>query len=111
MGVWNCRKGLIDSNGEATSKFDEIKQFITKKKLHLLCIIETDFHSKMSRQKRQACLTMADISSVLSIPGFKIYLPATWKKHGQSRIMVYAKEELKVKEQQLEASLTDLPIK
>ena len=46
----------------------------------------------------------------LGISGYKIYLPATWKLHGQSRILVYAKEELKVSEKQLEASISDLPM-
>ena len=76
----------------------------------MLCLIETDLHSSMSRHRRTVILTRNDICNVLNIPGYKIYLPATWKYHGQSRMLVYAKEELKVCEKQLEASLNDLPI-
>ena len=38
-----------------------------------------------------------------------MYLPATWDKHGQARIVVYAKEELQVKEWSTENSVSDLP--
>ena len=110
LGMWNCRKGLIDVNYEATYKFEEVKQFLLKRGLHMLCLIETDLHSSMSRHRRTVILTRNNICSVLNIPGYKIYLPATWKYHGQSRMLVYAKEELKVCEKQLEASLNDLPI-
>ena len=110
LGMWNCRKGLIDGNYEITSKFEEVKQFLQKRRLHMLCLIETDLHSSMSRHRRTVTLTRNDICTIFSIPGYKIYLPETWKLHGQSRMLVYAKEELKVSEKQLEASLTDLPI-
>ena len=110
MGMWNCRKGLIDMNYEATSKFEEVKQFLIKRKLHMLCLIETDLRGTMSRLRRTVALTKNDISSVLSIPGYKIFLPLTWKHHGQARIFVYAKEELKVDVKQLGARLNDLPI-
>ena len=76
----------------------------------MLCLIETDLHSKMSRQKRRSTLTRKNIENVLGIPGYQIYLPATWKLHGHARLLVYAKDELKVRERQLDASLTDLPM-
>ena len=110
LGVWNCRKGLIDVNREATCKFEEVKQFIMKRRLHMLCLVETDLHSTMSRHRRSVTLTGNDIRSVLGIPGYTIYLPLTWKHHGQTRILVYVKEELKISEKQLEVCLTDLPI-
>ena len=110
LGVWNCRRGLIDEKGVASSKLEEARQFLLKKKLHMLCLIETDLHSKMSRSGRRNTVTRKEIEVILGIPGFRIYLPATWKQHGQARLMVYAREELKVNEKILEASLTDLPI-
>ena len=45
----------------------------------------------------------------LAIPVYKIYLPATWDKHGQARIIVYAKEELQVKPWSYGESVSDLP--
>ena len=52
LGMWNCRKGLIDMKYEATSKFEEVKQFLIKRKLHMLCLIETDLDGTMSRNRR-----------------------------------------------------------
>ena len=110
MGVWNCRRGLLDGSGEASSKLDEMRQFISKKKLHMMCVIEADLHSRMSRVRRKNTITRKEIEIVLCIPGFKIYLPATWKHHGQTRMIVYAREELKVNERILETELNDLPM-
>ena len=45
----------------------------------------------------------------LDIPGYNIYLPATWNNHGQARIIVYAKEELQVKQLVPENCMSDLP--
>ena len=110
LGIWNCRRGLITGNGLPSTKLEEIKLFLVKKNLHMLCIIETDLHSYMSRSKRRVVVTKKDIESSLGILGYKIYLPATWKQHGQTRILVYAREELKVKQKVLEAALSDLPM-
>ena len=101
---------MIDVNREATCKFEEVKLFIMKRRLHMLCLVETDLHSTMSRHRRSVTLTGNDIRSVFGIPGYTIYLPLTWKHHGQTRILVYVKEELKISEKQLEVCLTDLPI-
>ena len=110
LGVWNCRRGLVTGNGEASTKLDEIKLYLTKKNLHMLCVVETDLHSHMSRSKRRVVVTKKEIESNLVISGYKIYLPATWKQHGQTRILVYVKEELVVKERPFEAALNDLPM-
>ena len=87
-----------------------MKQFILNKKLHILCVIEADLHSSMSRSARRKTITRKEIETVLHITGFKILLPATWKQHGLARMIVYVKEELKVHENQLAADLTDLPM-
>ena len=81
-----------------------------KKNLHMLCLVEADLHGATSRHRRRRPLTTKDIHNQLSIPGFKIFLPMSWQKHGQARILVYAMEELKVKERVLGAHLNDLPI-
>ena len=64
----------------------------------------------MSRGKRKTVVNKKEIESIMYDPGYNIYLPATWKHHGQTRILVYAREELKVKERELEAALNDLPM-
>ena len=110
IGMWNCRKGLTDGRGAASSKMDEIKQFILKKNLHILCVIEVDLHSRMSRVDRRNTVTRQEIDSILSIDGYKILLPASWKQHGQARMIVYVKNELQVNERDLATELTDLPL-
>ena len=54
-------------------------------------------------------LTTNDIHDKLAIPGYKTYLPPTWDKHGQARIIVYANEELQVKPWYYGKSVSDLP--
>ena len=110
LGAWNCRKGLINGNGVASFKLDEVKEILNKKKLHMMCVIETDLHGRMSRSLRRNPLSRKEIEVILAIPGYNMYLPATWKHHGQARILVYAREDLKVSERSLAADLTDLPM-
>ena len=97
LAMWNCRRGLIDFKNEASSKIVDVKNLIESKKLHMLCLVESDLHSEVSRHRRAQPLDIKDIQSKLHIPGYKIFLPNTWEKHGQARLMVYAKEELQVK--------------
>ena len=111
LGFWNCRRGLTDNTGEQASyKITEVKAFLEKKKLHMLCLAEADLHSVTSRIRRRRPLTTTEIINQLDIPGYKIYLPMSWYKHGQARVLVYAKEELKVKERILGVQLSDLPM-
>ena len=109
LSMWNCRRGLITGDKEASSKMVDIKNFILSKKLHMLCLVESDLHSVVSRYKRAQPLTTKDIHRALDIPGYKLYMPDTWDKHGQARIMVYAKEELQVKRWSAGNSVSDLP--
>ena len=109
LAMWNCRKGLVTWDGEGSSKMVDVKEFISKKKLHMLCLIESDLHSISSRIKRVNPLTTTDILKKLDIPGYKIYLPQSWKQHGQARILVYAREDLNVKEWVVGNQSNDLP--
>ena len=109
LAMWNCRRGLIDFKNEASSKIVDVKNLIESKKLHMLCLVESDLHSEVSRHRRAQPLDIKDIQSKLHIPGYKIFLPNTWEKHGQARLMVYAKEELQVKVWPPCNSVNDLP--
>ena len=75
----------------------------------MLCLVESDLHGAVSRYKRLQRLTTKDIKDKLAIPGYNIYLPAAWDKHGQARIIVYAKEELQVKLWSAGNTISDLP--
>ena len=109
LSMWNCRRGLIDRDKDATTKLVEVQDFIQSRNLHMLCLVESDLHSEVSRYKRAQPLTTKDIKEKLGIPGYKIYLPATWDKHGQARLIVYAKEELQVKVWSSGNTISDLP--
>ena len=45
IGLWNCRRGLITEEKNASRKLVEVQQFIQKKSLHILCLVESDLHS------------------------------------------------------------------
>ena len=62
------------------------------------------------KHKRRVTVTKKEIENVLGIPGYKIYLPITWKMHGQRRMIVYAKEDLNVSEKAHGEEFSDLPI-
>ena len=109
LAMWNCRRGLVTWEGEASSKMVDVKDFIYKKKLHMLCLIESDLHSISSRINRVNPLTTTEILKKLDIPGYRIHLPPSWKKHGQARILVYAREDLNVKEWAVGNQSNDLP--
>ena len=49
IGLWNCRRGLI--NGEKCSSFKmvEVQQILENINLHMLCLVESDLHSPISR--------------------------------------------------------------
>ena len=47
LGLWNCKRGLTDGNGEPSRKMSEVREFI-QKNLHMLCLIEADLHSATS---------------------------------------------------------------
>ena len=84
LAMWNCRRGLLNSDNNASSKMTKVTDFISKYKIHMLCLIESDLHSAVSRYRRTQPLTKKSILDKLSIPGYNIYLPATWDKHGQA---------------------------
>ena len=71
LGMWNCRRGLITGDKEASFKMVDVKNFIQSKNLHMLCLIEADLHSPISRYKRLNRLLTLDINHKLSIPGYK----------------------------------------
>ena len=97
LGIWNCRKGLLNSDKEKSTKMVDVENLMKSKKLHMLCLVESDLHGEVSRYRRAQPLTTKHIHEQLAIPGYKLYLPPSWNKHGQARMIVYAKEELQVK--------------
>ena len=106
IGMWNCRRGLIEGEKNSSTKFVEVTHFLQSKKLHILCLIEADLHGATSRYKRRHPLTTKDINDNLGVPGYKLLLPKTWEVHGQARIMIIAKGNLQMKKPEIVWFLT-----
>ena len=109
LAAWNCRKGLVKSDNTASEKLTDIKQFLYKNDLHLLGVIESDLHSLSSRVKRAKPISTKEIIQNLHIEGYAIKLPLSWKVHGQARILLYVKVNIKVKLKEISRQDSDLP--
>ena len=109
IALWNCRKGLLDADNNASEKMTEVKNFLSDQKLHLLCLVESELHGLQSRVRRRLPLTESQIKSSLAVDGYKIILPQTWYVHGQARIALYVKEDVRVTVIPVARQHTDLP--
>ena len=109
VAAWNCRRGLLNSNGSQSSKITDIKLYLQKHQLHMFGIIEADLHGPNSRIVRKNPLSTQDVHDKLHIDGYFILLPQSWYKYGQARVIVYIKEGIKPKIRILENGSADLP--
>ena len=109
IGLWNCRRNLIDGEKSPSAKMIEVKQFLQNKHLHVLCLVESDIHSPLSRYIRRHPLNTSEVHSILHVPGYKISLPKSWQVHGQARIIIFTREELQVKIRDTGVENSDLP--
>ena len=109
IAAWNCRRGLLDKDNEATEKLLEIERYIEDQKLHALCVIESDLHGISSRVRRSNPASSEIIRSSLGIDGYTIVLPDTWDAHGQARILLYVKDDVKHEIKRNPRNCNDLP--
>ena len=109
IALWNCRKGLLDAENRASEKMTEVMKFMDEQKLHILCLVESEFHGQQSRVRRRQPLTESQIKTSLAVVGYKIILPQTWYVHGQARIVMYVKEDVNVTVTPLAREYSDLP--
>ena len=109
IALWNCRKGLLDAENRASEKMTEVMKFMEEQKLHILCLVESEFHGQQSRVRRRQPLTESQIKTSLAVVGYKIILPQTWYVHGQARIVMYVKEDVNVTVTPLAREYSDLP--
>ena len=100
---------LVDIENQATYKMVEVNQFIEEHNLHLLCLVETGLHGPASRIIRRNSITTQGILSSLQIEGYRIILPKTWQYHNQARLILFAKDDLKVTEKVTPREFSDLP--
>ena len=109
IASWNCRRGLVCSNKLPTAKLVEIKSFLYESKLDLLCVIESDIYGEKSTNLARQKLTQAEAEWALSVHGYKVFFPKSWYVHGVARIIIYAKQELKVIVKNESIASSDLP--
>ena len=109
LSSWNCGRGLMTKNDSVSDKLLDIKLFIQNYKPSLFGIIESDIHDINSPQNRRSVFSKEDIFKQLHIDGYNILLPDTWDLFGQARIIVYAKEDLKIKQRKNPDTVKDLP--
>ena len=109
IGLWNCRRGLLNNDKTSTTKMVEVRQFIESKNLHLLCLVESDLHSQFSRILKTNPVNTEEINKVLRVPGYKILLPKSWHIHGQARVLVFASEDLNINIRDIGVENSDLP--
>ena len=57
VGMWNCRKGLLNPDGSPSPKMTDIQLYLEKHKLDLFGIVESDLHGQKSRVFRKHNLT------------------------------------------------------
>ena len=110
VASWNCRRGLIDPDGSPSSKLTDIQMYLQKHQLHVFGIIEADLHGPKSRIYRRNPLTTSDVHDKLQIDGYFILLPQSWYSFDQARILIYVREDVKIKEIKGPADLPSLSV-
>ena len=109
VGMWNCRKGLLNPDGTPSPKMTDIQLYLEKHKLDLFGIVESDLHGKNSRIFRKHPLSTADIHQALHIPGYNILLPQSWYTHSQARVIMFTRDGININERKLRKEDSDLP--
>ena len=109
IGMWNCRKDLINKENLPTTKIVDAKDFLSTNDLQILCPIEADLHGIISRVKRIKPMTSREIEENLKVENYKTLLQKSWQAHGQARILLYVRDDISLKVKPLTRSDTDLP--
>ena len=109
IGFWNCRKKLIGDSNFDTHKLTDIKSYFTKHNPHVFAVIESDLFGLNSDVGRSRKYSTEDVKHKLHIEGYQIILPNSWNCHGQARILVYVRDNIKAKVIEDEIENSDLP--
>ena len=108
IAAWNCAGGLIDSQGSPTDKVMDIHSYIRNHSLHLLAVSESELYS-ITHRTRNKKFTRKSIEDALNIPGYDVWFPQQWDKHGLARIVLWVKGDLTVREI-INPATDDLPM-
>ena len=109
IGMWNCRKGLVDKENLPTAKINDVNDFLRTNDLQVMCLIEADLHGMTSRIRRVNPITGKKIEENLKVENYRIVLPQSWQAHGQARVLLYVREDINLKVKPLAREKTDLP--
>ena len=74
VGMWNCRKGLVDKENLPTTKINDVKDFLTSNDLQVMCLVEADLHGMTSRKRRVNPITGKKIEENLKVKNYRIVL-------------------------------------
>ena len=91
--AWNCARGFLSER-----KIDDLKITINRHKPHLIGISEIDLFRKENNSDLFATnnFSTEQLQEKLAITGYRIFLPKSWETLGTARIIVYAKDDLKI---------------
>ena len=91
---WNCDKGFLSQH-----KIEDLKIATEKYKPHVIGIAEIDIKRRENEDNENTFtfFSTEQVHSMFSIEGYKIILPDSWLEHNIARVIVYVKDDLKVK--------------
>ena len=94
---WNCDRGLLSKN-----KLDDVKLSMSRHKPHLVGILETDLHRNESNNDQNFSNTFStkELYEKLKIENYTLILPDSWENLGLARIIVFARDDIKVKKKE-----------
>ena len=92
--AWNCDKGFL-----AQKKIDDVKIAAEKHHAHVIGVSEVNFKRDEynSDENSNTKLSTEQLTKKLYIPEYKLILPDSWERYGVARVIVYVKDDLKVK--------------
>ena len=109
ISAWNCGRGLMSKREHLSDKILDIKLFIEENKPSVFGIIESDIHGCNSPSNRKTTFTKQEILDQLHIEGYTILLPDTWELYDQARLIVFARDDIKIKKRENPDFINDLP--
>ena len=91
---WNCDKGFLSQH-----KIEDLKIATEKYKPHVIGIAEIDIKRRENEDNENTLtfFSTEQVHSMFSIEGYKIILPDSWLEHNIARVIVYVKDDLRVK--------------
>ena len=97
--AWNCDKGFLAQN-----KLDDVKIAIDRHRPNVVGVSEVNFKRNESNtdENNNTCLSTEQLNKKLWIPEYKLILPDSWERYGVARVIVYVKDDIKVKVRHLD---------